>query len=71
MMSAIFEFSKNPKWPTYGLFCVKSLTNSACPASYFRYHELDCFDISESENMDIMDDARHFDFFSKFKMADF
>ena len=71
MMSAIFEFSKNPKWPTYGLFCVKSLTNSACPASYFRYHALDCFDISESENMDIMDDARHFDFFSKFKMADF
>ena len=68
-MSAIFEFSKNPKWPTYGLFFVTSLTNWASSASSFWYHVLDCFDIWESESMDTRDDARHFEFFSEFKMV--
>ena len=70
MMLAIFEISKNPKWPHYGLFCVTSLTNSTCSALYFRYQVPDCFHIWESESMDIMDDACLFELFSKFKMAD-
>ena len=65
MMSAMFEFSKNPKWPTYGLFCVTFLTISTCSALYFRYQGLNCFHIWESESMDIIENACLFEIFFK------
>ena len=62
MMSAIFEFRKNPKWPTYGLFSDTSRQSQHVLHLISDIMHWIVLSFRKSKSMDIRDDARHLNF---------